>query len=61
MVNMLAIMENKKKMINKENIELIVKHILEDRKSMGWYKRNIRDIRNKYLGYKFRFQDWVRK
>lgn len=43
------------------DIEKIKSFIDEHRKSMSWYERTRRDIRNRYLGYKFRFQDWIKK
>ena len=39
-----------------------VKYFIDEhRKSMSWYQRTKQDIKSRYLGYKFRFQDWINK
>lgn len=47
--------------MNELDIDKIKSYIDEQRKSMSWYERTKRDFRNRYLGYKFRFQDWLEK
>ena len=40
------------------NIEEVKKFIDDRQKSLSWYQRNKRKLRNNYLKYKFILQDW---
>ena len=52
-------LQNDKRVMTSSDIKKIKSHIDEHRKSMSWYKRTKQNIRNHYLGYKYKFQDWI--